>query len=95
MIDQMNFDRLRGNVKTLSAALGVGVVITMGALTFTYQAGSGGTSSETWKADTTTTLTPSAAPRSVAPTLKASFCENDSPHAWIDGCPWAAWAPAK
>jgi hypothetical protein len=28
-------------------------------------------------------------PPSFAPTDKASYCDNDSPHARFDGCPWA------
>jgi acyl dehydratase len=32
-MNPMNYQRLRGNRKALSAALGVGVLITMGALT--------------------------------------------------------------
>ena len=89
-MDQMSFGRLGGNVKALSAALGVGVLITMGALTLTYPSSSVGTSSGTWKADTRITVTPSPVPPSVAPTHKASYCDNNSPHSGFDGCP-SAW----
>jgi hypothetical protein len=90
-MDQMRFGRLGGNVKALSAALGVGVLITMGALTLTSQTSSVGTSSDSAKADTRITVTAPPMPPSVAPTHKASYCDNNSPHAWIDGCEWA-WA---
>jgi hypothetical protein len=89
-MDQVSFGRLGGNVKALSAALGVGVLITMGALTLTYPSSSVGTSSDTWKADTRITVTPSPVPPSVAPTHKASYCDNNSPHSGFDGCP-SAW----
>ena len=35
-MNPMNFHRLRGNWKALSAALGVGVFVTMGAVTLVY-----------------------------------------------------------
>jgi hypothetical protein len=89
-MDQLSFGRLGGTVKALSAALGVGVLITMGALTLTSQTSSVGTSSDSAKADTRITVTAPPAPPSVAPTHKASYCDNNSPHAWIDGCPWAS-----
>ena len=88
-MDQMSFGRLRGNLKALSAALGVGVLITMGALTLTDQTSSVGTSSDTWKADTRITVTPSPVPPSAAPKVETSYCDNNSPHSAFDGCPWA------
>jgi hypothetical protein len=91
-MDQSSFGHLRGNVKALSAALGVGVLITMGALTLTSQTSSVGTRSDIAKTDTVITMTAPPMSPSVAPTLKASYCDNDSPHAWLDGCAWN-WAP--
>jgi hypothetical protein len=87
-MDHTNFRRLRGNLKALAAAVGVGVLITMAALTLTYQTSAVGTSSDNWKADTTLTVTPPPAPRSFAPTLKSAYCKDHSPHAWADGCPF-------
>jgi hypothetical protein len=51
-MNPMNFHRLRGNWKALSAALGVGVLITMGAVTLVYPISVVGTSSDSCKADT-------------------------------------------
>jgi hypothetical protein len=82
----MNFHRLRGNWKALSAALGVGVLVTMGAVTLAHPISAVGTSADIWKADTTITLTPSPVPASVAPKVKASPCDNKSPHAHLYGC---------
>jgi hypothetical protein len=69
-MNPMNFHRLRGNWKALSAALGVGVLITMGAGTLAYPISAVGTSSDSWKADTRITLTPSPSPPSVAPKVR-------------------------
>jgi hypothetical protein len=85
-MNPMNFHRLRGNWKALSAALGVGVFVTMGAVTLVYPISVVGTSSDSWKADTRITLTPSPSPPSVAPKVKASQCDNKSPHARPYGC---------
>ena len=85
-MNPMNFHRLPGNSKALSAALGVGVLITMGALTLAYPISAIGTSSGNWKADTTITVTPSPPPPSVAPKVKTSPCEFKSPHALVYGC---------
>jgi hypothetical protein len=79
-MDPMNCHRIRGNWKALSAALGVGVLITMGAVTLAYPISAIGTSPDSWKADTRITLTPSPAPASVAPKVKASPCDDKSPH---------------
>lgn len=86
-MDHTNLRRLRGNLKALAAAVGVGVLITMAALTLTYQTSAVGTSSDNWKADTTLTVTSPPAPPSFAPTLKSTYCKDHDPHAWADGCP--------
>jgi hypothetical protein len=85
-MNPMNFHRLRGNWKALSAALGVGVLVTMGAVTLAYPISVVGTSSDSWKAEATITLTPSAAPPSFAPKVKTSPCDFKSPHALVYGC---------
>ena len=85
-MNPINFHRLRSNWKALSAALGVGVLITMGPVTLAYPISAAGTSSDSWKAEATVTLTPSPAPPSVAPKVKASHCDNKSPHARVYGC---------
>jgi hypothetical protein len=87
-MDHMSFHWLRGNVKAPLAALGVGVFITMGALTLTDQTSSVGTDSNNWKADTTITMTAQPMPPSFAPTVKSAYCADHDPHAWADGCPW-------
>jgi hypothetical protein len=69
--DQAGFRRLGGNAKVLSAALGVGVFVTMGAVTLAYPTSAVGTSSDSWKADAAITLTPS----SVVPKVKTSPCD--------------------
>jgi hypothetical protein len=87
LMDHTNLRRLRGNLKALAAAVGVGVLITMAALTLTYQTNAVGTSSDNWKADTTLTVTSPPAPPSFAPKLKSAYCKDHDPHAWADGCP--------
>jgi hypothetical protein len=91
----MNVHRLRGNCKAMSAALGVVVLITMGAVTLTYPISAVGTPSDSWTADATIALTPSAIPPSVAPEVKTSPCDvkrrwppgwPESPHARLYGC---------
>jgi hypothetical protein len=85
-MNPMNFHRLRGNWKALSAALGVGVLITMGAVTLAYSTIEVGTTFDSWKADSTITVTPSPAPASIAPKVKTSQCDFESPHALVYGC---------
>ena len=85
-MDSMNFHRLRGNWKALSAALGVGVFVAMGAVTLAYPISAVGTGSHSWTADATVTLTPSPVPPSVAPKVKTSPCDFKSPHARLYGC---------
>jgi hypothetical protein len=82
----MNFHRLRGNWRTLSAALGVGVFVAMGAVTLAHPTMEVGTPSDSWTADATITLTPSAMPPSFAPKVKTSPCDFKSPHALLYGC---------
>jgi hypothetical protein len=85
-MDPMNFHRRRGNWKANSAALGVGVLIMTGAVTLAYPISAVGTSSDSWKADATITLTASPVPPSVAPKVKTSPCDFKSPHAHLYGC---------
>jgi hypothetical protein len=94
-MNPMNYHRLRGNRKAMSAALGVGVLITMGAVTLADPTMEAGTPSDSWKADTAITLTPSLVPPSVAPKIKTSPCDfkprwptgwPESPHARLYGC---------
>jgi hypothetical protein len=77
-MDQTSRHRLRGNLKALSAALGVGVLITMGAITLTYQTSSVGTSSDDWKADTGLTLIPATRTQ-----------PSSGPQYLVDPCYWA------
>ena len=85
-MNPMNYQRLRGNRKALSAALGVGVFVAMGAVTLTHPTMEVGTPSDSWTADATITLTPSAMPPSFAPKVKTSPCDFKSPHALLYGC---------
>jgi len=57
-MNPMSFHRLRDNLKALFAALGVGVLATMGALTLALPTPAGSTSPDRWKADTNLTLVP-------------------------------------
>jgi hypothetical protein len=78
----INFHSRRGNWKALSAALGVGVFVTMGAVTLTYPTSAVGTSSNSWTADANITLIPATrALPSFAPTLIADPCTWAAPHA--------------
>jgi hypothetical protein len=85
-MNPMNFHRLRGNWKALSAALGVGIFVAMGTVTLAHQTTEVGTPSDSWTADATITLTASAVPSSSAPKVKASPCDSESPHARVYGC---------
>ena len=85
-MNPMNFHRLRSNWKALSAALGVGVLITMGTVTLASPIIEAGTTPDSWTAEATITLTPSPAPASVALKVKTSHCDNKSPHARVYGC---------
>jgi hypothetical protein len=57
-MNPISFHHLRGNLKRLFAALGVGVLATMGALTLALPTPAGSTSPDRWKADTNLTLVP-------------------------------------
>jgi len=82
----MNFHRLRGNWKALSAALGVGVFVTMGAVTLAYPTMEGGASSDSWNAEANLTLVPATRVQpSFAPKLIADPCTHAAPHARAHG----------
>jgi len=82
----MKFHRLRGNWKAMSAALGVGVFVTMGAVTLAYPTGAVGTSSDSWNAEASVTLIPATrALPSFAPTVIADPCTWAAPHARAHG----------
>jgi hypothetical protein len=82
----MNFHRLRGNWKALSAALGVGVFVTMGAATLAHPTSAIGTSSDSWKAESNLTLVPATRVQpSFAPKLIADPCTWAAPHARAHG----------
>ena len=85
-MDPMNSHRLRGNWKALSAALGIGVLITMGAVTLASPAMEAGTSSDSWTAEANVTLIPSTrAQPSFAPKVIADRCRWASGHARAHG----------
>jgi hypothetical protein len=79
-MSQISSGRRRGNAKAVSAALGVGVLITMGALTFSHRAGAVDPSSESWTADTSVTFIP------VTRTQTSS-----TPQYIVNPCDWATW----
>ena len=85
-MNPMNFHRPLGNWKALSATLGVGLFVTMGAVTLAHPTMEVGTPSGNWTADQTVTLTPSAMPPSFTPKVKTSPCDFKSPHALVYGC---------
>ena len=85
-MNPMNYHGLRGNWKALSAALGVSLFVAMGAVTLAHPTMEVGTHSDSWTADQTITLTPSAMPPSFAPKVKTSPCDFKSPHALVYGC---------
>jgi hypothetical protein len=85
-MNPINFHRLLGNWKSLSAALGVGLFVTMGAVTLAHPTMEVGSPSDSWTADQTVTLTPSAMPPSFTPKVKTSPCDFKSPHARVYGC---------
>jgi hypothetical protein len=85
-MNPMNYHGLRGNWKALSAALGVGLFVAMGAVTLAHPTMEVGTHSDGWTADETITLMPSAMPPSFAPKVKTSPCDFKSPHALVYGC---------
>jgi len=81
-MDPINFHRLRGNWKAMSAALGVGVFVTMGAVTLVHPTMEPGTPPDSWKADADITLIPETrAQPSFAPKLIADPCTWAAPHA--------------
>jgi hypothetical protein len=85
-MNPMSYHRLRGKWKALSAALGVGVFVAMGAVTLAHPTMEVGTPSDSWTADATITLTRSAMPPSFTPKVKTSPCDFKSPHALVYGC---------
>jgi hypothetical protein len=82
----MNFHGLRGNWKAMSAALGVGVFVAMGAVTLADTTMEVGTPSDSWTAEANITLIPATrAVPSFAPTLNADPCTWAAPHARAHG----------
>jgi hypothetical protein len=61
-MEPLNFRRLRGSVKVLSAVLGAGTVVTAGALTVAYQGNEVGTSNASTSGWEEATVTRSASP---------------------------------
>ena len=82
----MNIHRLRGNWKAMSAALGVGIFVAMGAATLAHPNVEPGTPSVSWTAATPRTPPPMIPVTSFAfPTLTADPCEWAAPHARAHG----------
>jgi hypothetical protein len=85
----IDFQRLRGISKVLSATLGGGVLITMGALTVASPSSAVGTSSDSWKAadpaeDVTLVQETRVAP-SFRPQFLADPCWRADLHARVHG----------
>ena len=79
MIESIDFHRLRGRVKVLSAVIGASVVVTMGAVTVAYpgnEVGTNTTNSNGWPAATITRTPPPSAPHTsfAIPTHTATPC---------------------
>ncbi|WP_131808734.1 hypothetical protein [Mycolicibacterium mucogenicum] len=87
-MQRRSFQQFRRSRQSALAALGVGALITMGTQSLAHQASSAGAGADTWKANTTSTMTTQPVPISFAPTIKSAYCGDHSPHAWADGCPW-------
>jgi hypothetical protein len=78
----VNFHRLRGNWKAMSAALGVGLFVAMGAATLAQPTSAVGTPPDSWTAEANITLIPATRVLpSFAPTLIADPCTWAAPHA--------------
>jgi hypothetical protein len=78
LLELMNFHRIRGSLRVLSAVLGASVVVTMGALTVAYAGNEGDTSTASTN-DLPPTLTVTTAPAApetafASPTFKAVPC---------------------
>jgi hypothetical protein len=85
-MNPMDVHRLRGNWKALSAALGVGVLITMGAVSLAHPTMEVGAPLNSWMADTNVTLVPATRVQpSFAPKLIADPCTWAAPHARAHG----------
>ncbi|MDT5359476.1 MAG: hypothetical protein QOC69_1238 [Mycobacterium sp.] len=79
MIEPINFHRVRGSVKGLSAVIGAGVVVAMGAVTVGYpgnEVGASATIPKGWPAATVTRTPPAAAPQT-------SFAPRQSPQSHV------------
>jgi hypothetical protein len=79
MIEPINFHRVRGSVKVLSAVIGASVVVAMGAVTVAYpdnEVGASATSPTGWPAATVTRTPPASAPETsfAAPPITATPC---------------------
>ena len=79
MIEPINFHRVRGSVKVLSAVVGAGVVVAMGAVTVAHpgnDVGASATSPKGWPAATVTRTPPASAPQTsfAAPPITAIPC---------------------
>jgi hypothetical protein len=79
MIEPINFHRVRGSVKVLSAVIGASVVVAMGAVTAAYRGndvGASATSPNSWPAATVTRTPPASAPETsfAAPPITAAPC---------------------
>jgi hypothetical protein len=57
-MDHMSLHRLRGNLKAIAAAVGIGGMITMGAVSVAHPTSSVGTNSDKWTAEHNLTLAP-------------------------------------
>jgi hypothetical protein len=78
MIEPINFGRVRGSLKVLSAVIGAGVVA-MGAVTVAYpgdEVGASATSPKGWPAATVTRTPPASAPQTsfATPPVTATPC---------------------
>jgi hypothetical protein len=88
------YQQFRGYIRMLSATVGIGGMVVLGALAPAHQKGSIDPSPGDWQASTTITKTAAPPAPSASPTLKANYCDDESPHAWADGCPWGSSATA-
>jgi hypothetical protein len=79
MIEPINFHRVRGSVKALSAVIGASVVVAMGAVTVAYpgnEVGASATSPKGWPVAAVTRTPPASAPQTsfATPPITATPC---------------------
>ena len=80
-MDHTSFRHLGGNLKALAAAVGIGGIITMGAVTLAHPTGSVGSNSNNWTAAQNVTLAPAIREQpSFTPQYIIDLCDLTTDH---------------